>query len=123
MSTCIEHAPQSIYIAYKAYNNYQETKAVGGNASVVGSVKNAGQGMMGTAQGLLAGLMGGQAMAGAPAQAAAPAALAEVNVPGGTGGCNATTGRGTITSKGNHPWPQGPTPAWLVEYDFEERHG
>jgi uncharacterized membrane protein YebE (DUF533 family) len=61
-------------LAYKAYNNYQETKAVGGNASVVGSVKNAGQGMMGTAQGLLAGLMGGQALAGAPAQAAAPAA-------------------------------------------------
>lgn len=62
-------------LAYKAYNNYQETKAVGGNASVVGSVKNAGQGMLGSAQGLLAGLMGGQAAASQPA-AAAPAALA-----------------------------------------------
>lgn len=61
-------------LAYKAYNNYQETKAVGGNASVVGSVKNAGQGMLGSAQGLLAGLMGGQAAA-QPAPAA-PAALA-----------------------------------------------
>lgn len=60
-------------LAYKAYNNYQETKAVGGNASVVGSVKNAGQGMLGSAQGLLAGLMGGQA--GAQPQAA-PAAIA-----------------------------------------------
>ena len=62
-------------LAYKAYSNYQETKAGGGNASVVGSVKNAGQGMLGSAQGLLAGLMGGQAAASQPA-AAAPAALA-----------------------------------------------
>ncbi len=61
-------------LAYKAYNNYQETKAVGGNASVVGSVKNAGQGMMGSAQSLLAGLMGGQAAAQQPV-AAAPAAI------------------------------------------------
>ena len=60
-------------LAYKAYNNYQETKAVGGNASVGGSVKNAGQGMLGSAQGLLASLMGGQAAA---APTAAPAALA-----------------------------------------------
>jgi uncharacterized membrane protein YebE (DUF533 family) len=63
-------------LAYKAYNNYQETKAVGGNASVVGSVKNAGQGMLGSAQGLLASLMGGQVAAQpaapAPAQIAAP---------------------------------------------------
>ena len=58
-------------LAYKAYNNYQETKAVGGNASVVGSVKNAGQGMLGSAQSLLAGLMAGQS---AQAQAA-PAAI------------------------------------------------
>ncbi len=62
-------------LAYKAYNNYQDTKALGGNASVVGSVKNAGQGMLGTAQGLLAGLMGGQAAAGAQTAAAAHAAL------------------------------------------------
>lgn len=60
-------------LAYKAYNNYQETKAVGGNASVVGSVKNAGQGMLGSAQGLLASLMAGQ---GAMAQPQAPAAIA-----------------------------------------------
>ncbi len=63
-------------LAYKAYNNYQETKAVGGNASVVGSVKNAGQGMLGSAQGLLASLMGGQAAASQPPAAPAPAALA-----------------------------------------------
>lgn len=63
-------------LAYKAYNNYQETKAVGGNASVVGSVKNAGQGMLGSAQGLLASLRGGQAAASQPPAAAAPAALA-----------------------------------------------
>lgn len=56
-------------LAYKAYNNYQQTKATGGQASVVGSVKTAGQGMIGSAQSLLAGLMGGQAAA-APAQQA-----------------------------------------------------
>lgn len=60
-------------LAYKAYHNYQETKASGGQASVVGSVKNAGQGMMGSAQSLLASLMSGQA---ATQQAAAPVALA-----------------------------------------------
>lgn len=62
-------------LAYKAYNNYQETKAVGGNASVVGSVKQAGQGMLGSAQGLLASLMAGQGAA-TPPQAQAPAAIA-----------------------------------------------
>ncbi|MBX9726972.1 MAG: tellurite resistance TerB family protein [Rickettsiales bacterium] len=62
-------------LAYKAYNNYQQTKAVGGNASVVGSVKNAGQGMLGSAQGLLASLMAGQGAAAQPV-AATPAALA-----------------------------------------------
>jgi uncharacterized membrane protein YebE (DUF533 family) len=61
-------------LAYKAYNNYQETKASGGNASVVGSVKQAGQGMLGSAQGLLASLMAGQAAV--TPQAAAPATLA-----------------------------------------------
>jgi uncharacterized membrane protein YebE (DUF533 family) len=63
-------------LAYKAYSNYQETKAGGGNASVVGSVKNAGQGMLGSAQGLLASLRGGRAAASQPPSAAAPAALA-----------------------------------------------
>lgn len=57
-------------LAYKAYNNYQQTKAAGGQASVVGSVKTAGQGMLGSAQTLLAGLMGGQALASQPAIAA-----------------------------------------------------
>lgn len=63
-------------LAYKAYNNYQETKAVGGNASVVGSVKNAGQGMLGSAQGLLAGLMSQQSVAQPAAQATAAALAA-----------------------------------------------
>lgn len=44
-------------LAYNAYNNYQQTKASGGNASVVGSVKQSAQGMMGQASGLLSGLM------------------------------------------------------------------
>ncbi len=64
-------------LAYKAYNNYQETKATGGQASVVGSMKTAGQGMLGSAQGLLAGLMGGQALAGA----AQPQPVAAIPAP------------------------------------------
>ena len=66
-------------LAYKAFNNYQETKANGGNASVVGSVKNAGQGMVGTAQSLLAGLMGGGAAAQAQPAMAAIAAPVQAN--------------------------------------------
>jgi uncharacterized membrane protein YebE (DUF533 family) len=60
-------------LAYKAYNNYQQTKATGGTANVVDSVKTAGQGMMGSAQSLLAGLMGGGAAAAAQPVAAIPA--------------------------------------------------
>jgi uncharacterized membrane protein YebE (DUF533 family) len=54
-------------LAYKAYNNYQETKSTGGQASVVGSVKQSAQGMMGQAGGLFSGLM---AQMQAPQQAA-----------------------------------------------------
>lgn len=64
-------------LAYKAYNNYQETKTAGGNVSVVGSVKHAGQGMLGSAQEIIASLMAGpnssaQAKAGVPAPVQAP---------------------------------------------------
>lgn len=52
-------------LAYKAFNNYQNTKTAGGNASVVGSVKQSAQGMLGQASGLLANLKN----ANAPQQA------------------------------------------------------
>lgn len=43
-------------LAYKAFNNYQATKTTGGNATVVGSVKQSAQGMLGQASGLLTNL-------------------------------------------------------------------
>lgn len=43
-------------LAYKAYNNYQQTKAVGGNASAVDSVKQSASGMIGQAGSLLKNL-------------------------------------------------------------------
>jgi uncharacterized membrane protein YebE (DUF533 family) len=52
-------------LAYKAFNNYQETKTMGGNATVVGSVKQSAQGMLGQASGLIANLKN----ANAPQQA------------------------------------------------------
>lgn len=55
-------------LAYKAYGNYQQQKAAGGNANLVDAVKISAQGMMQQAGGLLSGAMGA-----AQAQPAQPA--------------------------------------------------
>lgn len=57
-------------LAYKAYGNYQQQKASGGNASIAGAVSESAQGMVAQGKGLLSGLLN----SGAP-QAAAPQAL------------------------------------------------
>lgn len=46
-------------LAYKAFGNYQQQKAAGGNASVVDAVKHSASGMANQASGLFSGLLGG----------------------------------------------------------------
>ncbi len=47
-------------LAYKAFGNYQQQKAAGGNASVVDAVKQSATGMVTQASGLFESIMGGQ---------------------------------------------------------------
>ncbi|MBI1272629.1 MAG: DUF533 domain-containing protein, partial [Alphaproteobacteria bacterium] len=62
-------------LAYKAFGNYQQQQAAGGNASVVDAVKTSATGMASQASGLISGLLSGnQSQAAAlPAHAATPA--------------------------------------------------
>lgn len=46
-------------LAYKAFGNYQQQKAAGGNVSVVDAVKHSASGMANHASGLFSGLIGG----------------------------------------------------------------
>lgn len=46
-------------LAYKAFGNYQQQKAAGGNANIVDAVKISAAGMANQAGGLFAGLLGG----------------------------------------------------------------
>ncbi len=46
-------------LAYKAFGNYQQQKAAGGNASVVDAVKTSATGMATQASGIIAGLLAG----------------------------------------------------------------
>jgi uncharacterized membrane protein YebE (DUF533 family) len=62
-------------LAYKAYGNYQQQKAAGGQASMVGAVTQSASGMATQAKSMLSGLLAGAGVA-APAAAAAPAAPA-----------------------------------------------
>lgn len=62
-------------LAYKAFGNYQQQKAAGGNVSVVDAVKVSATGMANQAGGLLSGLLAGNQVRNTslPAPAAAPA--------------------------------------------------
>lgn len=62
-------------LAYKAFGNYQQQKAAGGNASVVDAVKTSATGMANQAGGLISGLLSGQQAqtTALPLQATAPA--------------------------------------------------
>lgn len=61
-------------LAYKAFGNYQQQKAAGGNASVVDAVKTSATGMATQASSLISGLLSGNqpSSASLPAPAAAP---------------------------------------------------
>lgn len=59
-------------LAYKAFGNYQQQKATGGNASVVDAVKTSATGMVGQAGGLISGLLAGKAAQNAALPATAP---------------------------------------------------
>lgn len=61
-------------LAYKAFGNYQQQKAAGGNASVVDAVKHSASGMANQASGLFAGLI-----SGTQPQAAAAPSPAQIN--------------------------------------------
>ena len=62
-------------LAYKAFGNYQQQKAAGGNASVVDAVKHSASGMATQASSLISGLLSGNQppSASSPVPAAAPA--------------------------------------------------
>lgn len=61
-------------LAYKAFNNYQQQQAAGGNASVVTALKTSAAGMAQQAQGLVSGLLAGQ-----PAPETAPTTAMPAN--------------------------------------------
>jgi uncharacterized membrane protein YebE (DUF533 family) len=58
-------------LAYKAFGNYQQQKAAGGNANVIDAVKQSATGMVSQATGLFAALAGGEQAAALPAPAPA----------------------------------------------------
>lgn len=62
-------------LAYKAFGNYQQQKAAGGNASVVDAVKSSATGMATQASSLISGLLAGKQFPAAalPAPATVPA--------------------------------------------------
>lgn len=68
-------------LAYKAFGNYQQQKAAGGNASVVDAVKTSATGMATQASSIISGLLAGQSAAAslptptAPANAELPLAI------------------------------------------------
>lgn len=66
-------------IAYKAFGNYQQQKAAGGNASMVDAVKVSATGLASQAGGLLSGLLAGN-QPQQPAQALPAPAAAPMNV-------------------------------------------
>lgn len=59
-------------LAYKAFGNYQQQKAMGGNASVVDAVKTSATGMAGQASNLISGLLAGHQPKAAMQPIAAP---------------------------------------------------
>lgn len=58
-------------LAYKAFGNYQQQKAAGGNANVIDAVKQSATGMVSQATGLFAALTGGRQEEALPAPAPA----------------------------------------------------
>lgn len=63
-------------LAYKAYGNYKQQQLSGGNASVIGSVKNSASDMASQAGGLLSDLLGGGPPGQRPAALPSPAETA-----------------------------------------------
>jgi uncharacterized membrane protein YebE (DUF533 family) len=63
-------------LAYKAFGNYQQQKAAGGNASVVDAVKHSATGMAHQASGLISGLLSVNQAGNQPQGASLPAAAA-----------------------------------------------
>lgn len=64
-------------LAYKAFGNYQQQKASGGNASVVDAVKNSATGMANQAGSLISGLLAGHQTQNASSPAPATPANSE----------------------------------------------
>jgi uncharacterized membrane protein YebE (DUF533 family) len=59
-------------LAYKAFGNYQQQKAAGGNASVVNAVKHSATGMATQASSLISGLLAGNQPTGLSLPASTP---------------------------------------------------
>lgn len=67
-------------LAYKAFGNYQQQKATGGNASIVDAVKSSASGMATQASGLISGLLAGNQVQNASLPAPS-ATLANPDLP------------------------------------------
>lgn len=66
-------------LAYKAFGNYQQQKAAGGNANILDAVKNSAIGMAGQGSSLISGLLAGHQAQNAPLPALAAPAQPPVN--------------------------------------------